>query len=126
MKRSPALILTADETMMNRYRGGMFLGFSTCSPKGILPDWIYFNAFAPPVPRKDGRAVFSDYGLRILEASLIGDGFDMAEVAVIHPRDLDGMIGPDTRIVGIGAHDPLGHKSSHINVRGHDPDRPAL
>ena len=108
MKRSPALILTADETMMNRYRGGMFLGFSTCSPKGILPDWIYFNAFAPPVPRKDGRAVFSDYGLRILEASLIGDGFDMAEVAVIHPRDLDGMIGPDTRIVGIAAHDPLG------------------
>lgn len=102
------IILTADETMMSRYRGGMFLGFSTCSPRGIMPDWVYFAAFAPPVQRENGRAVYSDYGLRILEASLLEDGFDRAEVAVIHPRDLNWMVGPDTRIVGIGAHDPLG------------------
>ena len=49
MERSPTIILTADETMMSKYRGGMFLGFSTCSPRGIMPDWMYFAAFAPPV-----------------------------------------------------------------------------
>jgi len=108
MKRSPTIILTADETMMSRYRGGMFLGFSTCSPKGIMPDWLYFAAFAPPVPRTNGRAVYADFGLRILEASLLEDSFDRAEVAIVHPRDMSKMVGPDTRIVGIGAHDPLG------------------
>jgi radical SAM superfamily enzyme YgiQ (UPF0313 family) len=108
MKRHPSIILTADETMMSRYRGGMFLGFSTCSPRGIMPDWLYFAAFTPPVPRKDGIAVYSDYGLRILEASLIEDGFGAEEVAIVHPKDLNGMVGPETRIVGIGAHDPLG------------------
>ena len=42
------IILTADETMMSTYRGGMFLGFSTCALRGILPDWLFFYAFAPP------------------------------------------------------------------------------
>jgi radical SAM superfamily enzyme YgiQ (UPF0313 family) len=108
MKKSPTIILTADETMMSRYRGGMFLGFSTCSPRGIMPDWMYFAAFAPPVPRKDGKAVYSDFGLRILEASLLEDGFGSEDVAIVHPRDMNEMVGQDTRIVGIGAHDPLG------------------
>ncbi|PAV11671.1 hypothetical protein ASJ81_09515 [Methanosarcina spelaei] len=102
------IILTADETMMSRYRGGIFLGFSTCSPKGILPDWLYFAAFAPPVQRSKGRAVTADFGLRVLEASLLNNGFSEEEVAIVHPRDMKKMIGPDTKIIAIGAHDPLG------------------
>jgi radical SAM superfamily enzyme YgiQ (UPF0313 family) len=108
MKRSPTIILTADETMMSRYRGGMFLGFSTCSPKGILPDWLYFAAFAPPVQRSNGRAVTADFGLRIVESSLHKAGFSEEEVAIVHPRDMKKMIGPDTKIVALTAHDPLG------------------
>ncbi|HZD43667.1 MAG TPA: radical SAM protein, partial [Methanomicrobiales archaeon] len=106
--RSSTIILTADETMMSTYRGGMFLGFSTCAPRGILPDWFFFFAFAPPVVRKNGRAVFSDLGLRTIEAALIRDGFSEEEVAVVHPLDFKKMIGDETRIVAIGAHDPLG------------------
>ena len=108
MGHSPTIILTADETMMSTYRGGMFLGFSTCAPRGILPDWLFFIAFAPPVERRDGRAVCSDLGLRTLEASLIRDGFSEGEVAVVHPLDFKKMIGDETRIVAVGAHDPLG------------------
>ena len=108
MKRSPTIILTADETMMSRYRGGMFLGFSTCSPKGILPDWLYFAAFAPPVQRSNGRAVTADFGLRIVEASLHKAGFSEEEVAIVHPRDMKKMVGPGTKIVALTAHDPLG------------------
>ncbi len=108
MGHSPTIILTADETMMSTYRGGMFLGFSTCAPQGILPDWLFFYAFAPPVKREKGRAVYSDLGLRTLEASFIRDGFSEEEVAVVHPLDFKKMIGDETRIVAIGAHDPLG------------------
>ncbi len=76
MEKSPTIILTADETMMSKYRGGIFLGFSTCSPRGIMPDWLYFAAFAPPVPRENGRVVI-DYssGCRIgkqIEVAAIG------------------------------------------------------
>ncbi len=108
MSRSPKIILTADETMMSNYRGGMFIGFSTCMPQGILPDWLYFKIFAPPVPRKKGRAVYADFGLRMVEASLLENGFSEEEVAVVHPRDLEKMIGEETEIVAIGGHDHLG------------------
>ena len=84
MGRSPAIILTTDETMMSTYRGGMFLGFSTCAPQGILPDWLFFLAFAPPVMRRDGRAVYADLGLRTIEASLIRDGLSEEEGGVAH------------------------------------------
>lgn len=105
---SPKIILTADETMMSLYRPGMFMGFTTCMPQGILPGWLYFRTFAPPVPRRDGRAVFADYGLRMVEASLLEAGFSEEEVAVVHPRDLEKMVGDQTEIVAIGGHDFLG------------------
>jgi radical SAM superfamily enzyme YgiQ (UPF0313 family) len=108
LSKSPKIILTADETMMSKYRGGMFMGFSTCMPQGILPDWLYFLVFAPPVPRKDGRAVYADFGLRMVEASLLESGFSEEEVAVVHPKDLGRMVGDETGIVGIGGHDHLG------------------
>jgi radical SAM superfamily enzyme YgiQ (UPF0313 family) len=105
---SPAIVLTADETMMSRYRGGVFLGFATCTPQGILPDWIFFHALAPPVPRKNGRAVFADPGTRTIEAALLESGFGEDEVAVVHPRDLPRMVGKETGIVSVTGHDLLG------------------
>lgn len=108
MLESPKVVLTADETMMSEYRGGIFMGFSTCMPQGILPDWLYFNIAAPPVPRENGRAVYSDFGLRLMEASLLENGFDEDEVAVVHPDDLGDMVDAGTEIVAIGGHDILG------------------
>ncbi len=58
--------------------------------------------------REGGRAVYSDLGLRTLEASFIRDGFSEEEVAVVHPLDLKKMISDETRIIAVGAHDPLG------------------
>jgi radical SAM superfamily enzyme YgiQ (UPF0313 family) len=107
-RRSPAIILTADETMMSKYRGGIFTGFTMCAPSGIMPDWMFFHAFGPPVPRKHGRALFADGGVRSIEAALLSHGFTEDEVAVVHPRDLSRMAGDETRIVSISGHDFLG------------------
>ncbi|MDI6810541.1 MAG: radical SAM protein [archaeon] len=104
---SPKIVLTADETMMSRYRWGIFVGFSTCMPKGIIPDWFYFNVFSPSVPRKNGRALYADFGLRIVEASL-AEVFGEDEVAVVHPKDLEKVVGSRTEIIGISGHDFLG------------------
>ncbi len=86
MDTAPKVVLTTDETMMSNYRGSIFVGFSTCMPQGIVPDWLFFNVWSPPVQRKDGRAVYSDFGLRIVEASLVKE-FGKEEVAIVHPRD---------------------------------------
>jgi radical SAM superfamily enzyme YgiQ (UPF0313 family) len=104
---SPKIVLTTDETMMSNYRGSMFVGFSTCMPQGILPDWFYFRVWSPPVPRKKGRALYSDFGLRIIEASLVKE-FGEDEVAIVHPRDLEKVVGSRTEIIAISGHDFLG------------------
>lgn len=108
--RAPKIVLTADETMMSRYRWGIFVGFSTCLPQGILPNWFYFSVFSPPVPRKDGRAVYADFGLRVVEA-VLAEEFGEDEVAVVHPRDLEKVAGGGesrTEIIGVSGHDFLG------------------
>ena len=104
---SPKIVLTADETMMSRYRGGMFVGFTTCMPQGILPDWFFFRVWAPPVPRTNLRALYSDFGLRIIEASLAKE-FGEDAVAVVHPHDLEKVVGSSTEIIAISGHDFLG------------------
>jgi radical SAM superfamily enzyme YgiQ (UPF0313 family) len=108
MSASPAIILTADETMMSQYRGTIFFGFTTCLPQGVFPDWFFFSIFAPPVPRKRGRALYADGGIRLIEASLLAHGFSEDEVAVVHPRDLGKVARKGTRIVSISGHDLLG------------------
>ncbi|RZN37233.1 MAG: radical SAM proteinB12-binding domain-containing radical SAM protein [Methanophagales archaeon ANME-1-THS] len=107
MQRNPKIVLTADETMMSQYRWGIFVGFSTCMPQGIIPDWFFFSIFSPPVPRKNGRALYADYGLRIVEAILAAE-FGADEVAVVHPRDLEQVAGSRTEIIGVSGHDYLG------------------
>jgi len=104
---NPKIVLTADETMMSNYRGNMFAGFTTCMPQGIVPDWFFFRVWSPPVPRKNGRALYSDCGLRIVEASLVKE-FGRDEIAVVHPHDLEKVVGSRTEIIAISGHDFLG------------------
>ena len=106
--RSPEIILTADETMMSQYRGGIGTGFAGCMPLGFVPQQALMVMLFPPVPRSGGRAVLSDFGIRMMEAALLEDGFDRDDVAVVHPKDLSRMVGPNTRICGISGHDILG------------------
>jgi hypothetical protein len=84
------IVLTADETMMSMYQGGMFVGFSTCMPTGIRPDWLYFTLFSLPVPRREGRASYVDLGLRIVEASLFANFTDEEVVGFIWRYGEDG------------------------------------
>jgi radical SAM superfamily enzyme YgiQ (UPF0313 family) len=108
LSKSPRIILTADETMMSEYNWGIFVGFATCMPHGIIPDRIFFKFFAPPVSRKDGRATRADAGLRLIESALLESGFSRDEVAVVHPSDLEDVAGDETKIIAIGGHDHLG------------------
>ena len=102
-------VLTADRTLMSEYNGGMFLGFSACVPRGLIPDWLYFSLICPSVEvNGDGSVKYAPYGTRKIEAALLGYGFQRDDVIVAHPEHLDKVIGPKTQVVGITENDPLG------------------
>jgi radical SAM superfamily enzyme YgiQ (UPF0313 family) len=103
------VVLTADRTLMSEYGGHIFLGFSACIPKGLIPDWLYFSLFCPSVETNgDGSVACAPNGTRKIEAALLGHGFGREDVIVAHPDCLDKVIGPDTKVVGITENDPLG------------------
>ncbi|OYT51885.1 radical SAM protein, partial [Candidatus Bathyarchaeota archaeon ex4484_135] len=103
------IVLTSDRTLMSEYGGGIFMGFSACVPKGLVPDYVYFNFFCPSIKvGPNGEAEVAPCGLRRIEAALLEYGFDRDEVIVAHPEYLDRVIGPETKAIGINETDPLG------------------
>jgi len=103
------IVLTADRTLMSEYGGAIFLGFSACVPKGLVPDSVYFRIFCPPVEaNNDGSAVVAPNGTRKIEAALLDYGFKREDVIVAHPEHLHKVIGPETKALGITENDPLG------------------
>jgi radical SAM superfamily enzyme YgiQ (UPF0313 family) len=103
------IVLTADRTLMSEYGGGIFLGFSSVVPEGLVPEPIYFSVFCPPIhPRADGSVPVSPCGTRKIEAALLDAGFRRDEVIVAHPEHLSKVVGPDTKVLGITENDPLG------------------
>jgi radical SAM superfamily enzyme YgiQ (UPF0313 family) len=103
------VVLTADRTLMSEYRGGIFLGFSACAPKGLIPDWLYFNMLCPSVSvNENGSVKYAPCGTRKVEAAILNHGFKRDDVIVAHPEHLDKVVGSKTRVIGITETDPLG------------------
>jgi len=103
------IVLTADRTLMSEYHGGLFLGFSACVPKGLIPDRLYFSLLCPSIAvNSDGSVKFASCGMRKIEAALLNYGFKREEVIIAHPEYLDKLMGPNTKVVGIAENDPLG------------------
>jgi radical SAM superfamily enzyme YgiQ (UPF0313 family) len=103
------VVLTADRTLMSEYSGGIFLGFSACVPKGLIPDWLYFSMFCPSVPvYADGSVKVAPCGTRKIESALLNHGFKRKDIVVAHPDHLEKVVGPNTRVVGVTETDPMG------------------
>jgi len=103
------IVLTADRTLMSEYHGGLFLGFSACVPKGLIPDRLYFSLLCPSVGvNRDGSVKFAPCGIRKIEATLLNYGFQREDVIVAHPEYMGKVVGSNTKVVGIAENDPLG------------------
>ena len=102
------IVLTAPLTEVIDH-AGYFIQMSMAS----LPIWLE-GILNKKYPRwrdveynDDGTARYMPAGVRVLEASLLRR-FPAADVVCCYPADLDKFIGPDTRIVGVSTHNPLG------------------
>ncbi len=102
------IIITAPLTEVIDH-AGYFIQMSMASLpiwlEGILnkkyPKWrnLEYNA--------DGSARYMPAGVRVVEATLLRS-YTADEVAVCYPADIDHFIGPDTRVVAVSTHNPLG------------------
>ncbi len=55
----------------------------------------------------DGRAKYVPNGLRVVETLLLED-YDAADVVTCYVTELDRFVGPETKVVALHAHNPLG------------------
>ena len=85
---------------MTDYSGFEGLGFILCLPSRLLPKFFAYRFLAPPIATdKDGRALVAPLPLRKLEASLLENGFDEREIAIVTPETLPKTVNNETRIV---------------------------
>jgi len=75
-------------------------------PAQFAPRFLYKKNLEHPV-YPDRTAVVMPYGVRVAEAILLRH-YPPEDVAVCHPDDLRLFVGPGTRAIGIGAHNPIG------------------
>ncbi|MBI4445009.1 MAG: B12-binding domain-containing radical SAM protein [Acidobacteria bacterium] len=102
------LILTAPLTEMIDH-AGYFIQMAMAS----IPMWMEFviNKKYPNWRRvkrfPDGSARLAPAGIRVLERVLSRE-FGAENVVVCYPEDLDRFLGPETRVVAVSTHNPLG------------------
>ncbi|HUX98375.1 MAG TPA: radical SAM protein, partial [Candidatus Deferrimicrobium sp.] len=57
---------------------------------------------------KNGQSKIAPYGLRKVEAALLDAGFREEDIMTVVPDDLNKVVGPNTKVLGISSMDPLG------------------
>ncbi|MGH9799664.1 MAG: hypothetical protein ACRD82_04805 [Blastocatellia bacterium] len=55
----------------------------------------------------DGSAKYMPAGVRLVEASLLRE-FKPEDIACCYPDDLEKFVGPNTRVIAVSTHNPLG------------------
>lgn len=102
------IVLTAPLTESIDH-AGYFIQMALAS----LPQWLEFvldrkyPKWREVERNDDGSARYMPAGLRVLEKSLLRD-YSADDVVACFPGDLDKFIGPNTRIVAVSTHNPLG------------------
>jgi len=105
---SPRIVITAPLTEIIDH-AGYFIQMSMAS----LPIWLEgiidrkYPTWRSLEWNDDGTARYMPAGARVLEASLLRR-FPAEDVVCCYPDDLDKFIGPETRVVAISTHNPIG------------------
>ncbi|HVH25382.1 MAG TPA: radical SAM protein [Vicinamibacterales bacterium] len=102
------IVLTAPLTEIIDH-AGYFIQMSMAS----LPIWLEgiinkkYPKWRDVEYNEDGTARSMPAGIRVLEASLLRR-FPPQDIVCCYPGDLDRFIGPNTRVVAVSTHNPLG------------------
>src|SRR5919199_6134080 len=104
---SPTIVLTASASEASEWRHSIWQQMISAT----IP-FKYSHKFIPPESLwneswPDGRAKYVPNGLRVVETLLLRE-YDERDVVTCYVEHLDRFVGPETRVVAIHAHNPLG------------------
>ena len=102
------VVLTASVAEMAGWDADPFMAFAGGFPGRLFPAFVLKRMYKPDKPNPDYSAPFAPYGLRKIEATLLENGFDEDDVMTVHPQQLNHVMGPKTKVVGVSSMDPLG------------------
>ena len=102
------IILTADRATLSSYHDNLYLGFLSCLPDRLCPEFIYKRMVTPIPHDADGTVTLPNLSLRAVEAACLAGGQPPENIQILHDSFLESKITKATRIVGISTHDPLG------------------
>jgi radical SAM superfamily enzyme YgiQ (UPF0313 family) len=100
-------VLVSDTTLSRDYRNFPLLDFLPSAPTSGIPNRVYKYLKGRPAPHENGRAKFSPYALRKLEASLLREN-SSDDVVIAHEDHLAEFVDNDTELIGVTTMDPLG------------------
>lgn len=102
------IVLTGSSTDMSDFSLSPFRAFTGAFPKGIIPRRLLRKYWYPPVmDNGDSTVKCAPYGLRKIEAVLAQE-FGAENIAVVHPNNLERVVGPKTKVIGITSMEPGG------------------
>src|SRR5436189_3218263 len=104
---SPLIVLTASASEASEWHHSVWQQMTSAAvpakfaSKIIPPERIQCESWP------DGRAKYVPNGTRVVEALLLRE-YDESDVVTCYHEYLDKFVGPETKVVGIHAHNPLG------------------
>lgn len=104
---SPKIVLTASSTEASEWKHSIWQQMLSAT----IPS-KYSKTFIDPTSMindswPDGRAKYVPNGLRVVETLLLRE-YSEDDVVTCYVENLDRFVGPETRVVAIHAHNPLG------------------
>jgi len=103
--RGYKVVLTAEGAIASDTLGASAVGFISALPDTYIKPVVRKLFFR--VLSKNGRALRAPYGLAKVEASLVQSGVvSRDDVVIASPYELEKVIGPETRALGIYVMDP--------------------
>ncbi|MEZ5426588.1 MAG: hypothetical protein R2747_10010 [Pyrinomonadaceae bacterium] len=104
---SPTIVLTASASEASEWKHGIWQQMlSATIPFKYSKKFISQEALRNE-SWEDGRAKYVPNGLRVVEALLLRK-YDESDVVTCYYENLDKFVGPETKVVAIHAHNPLG------------------
>jgi radical SAM superfamily enzyme YgiQ (UPF0313 family) len=104
---SPKIVLTASNTEASEYKHSIWQQMLSATIPHKFSNTFIDQSSLQNESWPDGRAKYVPNGLRVVETLLLRE-FDETDVVTCYLENLDKFVGPETKVVAIHAHNPLG------------------
>ena len=104
---SPLIVLTASTTEASEWRHSIWQQMLSATIPARYAKTFINPASLVNESWPDGRARYVPNGLRMVETLLLRD-YDEQDVVTCHTENLERFVGPETQVLAVHAHNPLG------------------